>query len=50
MTHLRGDYSQIEEVFSPLANKASKKTPTKSCGKSTVKAALAELNTASYSK
>jgi len=47
MTHLRGDYSQIEEVFSPLANKASKKTPTKSYGKSTAKAALAELNTAS---
>jgi len=47
MTHLHGDYSQIKDVFSPLANKASKKTPTKSCGKSTVKAALAELNTAS---
>jgi len=47
MTHLHGDCSQIEEVFSPLANKASKKTPTKSCGKSTANAALAELNTAS---
>jgi len=48
MTHLRGEFSQIEEVFSPLAKKASKKTPTKSCGNSTAKAALAQLNTASY--
>jgi len=47
MAHLRGDFSQIEEVVSPLAKKASKKTSTKSCGKSTAKAALAELNTAS---
>jgi len=49
MTHLRGDFSQIEEVISPLAKKASKKALTKSCGKSTAKAALAEFNTASYS-
>jgi len=47
MTHLRGGISQIEEVVSPLANKASKKTPTKSCEIPTAKAALAELNTAS---
>jgi len=47
MSHLRGDFSQIEEVISPLAKRASKKTPTKSCGKSTAKVALTELNTAS---
>jgi len=47
MAHLRGDFSQIEEVISPLAKKASKKLPTKSCGKLTAKAALAKLNTAS---
>jgi len=47
MWHLRGDFSQNEEAISPLAKKASKKTPTKSCGKSTAKAALADLNAAS---
>jgi len=49
MSHLRGDFSQIEEVVSPLAKKASKKTPTKSCGKLTAKAALTKLNTGSKS-
>ena len=47
MPNLRGDFLQIEEAISPLAKKASKKAPTKSCRKSTAKAALAELNTAS---
>jgi len=48
MPYFRGGFLQIEEEFSPLAKKASKKMPTKSCGKSTNKTALAKMNTVSY--
>jgi len=38
LAHFRGNFSQIEEVLTPLAHKASKEMPTKSCGKLTEKA------------
>ena len=43
----RGRFQSIEEVFSPLAKKASKKKPTMSDGNLTAKALLNPMNIAS---
>jgi len=48
MLHWRGSFMPIEETFSPLAHKASKKKSTKSGVKLTAKATLNPMNTASY--